>query len=179
MILSPLLSCSHKYNSGALDLSFYQWNQWPDEDAKWSSDSVHFLPGELARAEMNPPTCGWEVLHRGNGKLVRIPAFIEGYKGVSWYHCRFTLPDLWNGRRIGLKFEAAGPRVEVYLNETLVGGHTGDNGSFDLDVTGIIYYTRDNQLAIRITDPAGGGGIGGNIWAHTIEEPVPEAALGR
>lgn len=175
VLLNLVLSCSHKYTSGQMDLSFYQWNQWPDEEATWSGDSLRTTSGDLSPASAHPPSCGWEVLHRGNGRLVRIPASIEDYTGVSWYHCRFTLPDLWDGKKIGLRFEAAGPQVEVYLNEQLVGTQTGHQATFDLDVTGIIYYTRDNHLSIRITDPTGGGGIDGNIWAHTVEEPLGEA----
>ncbi len=72
---------------------------------------------EVSTLMPNPPSCGWEKLHRGNGKLVRIPAIIEDYAGISWYHCRFTLPELWQEKQIVLMFDAAGPEVEVYLNE--------------------------------------------------------------
>ena len=154
LLIVLLISCSHKYDSNTLDLAYYQWNLWPDIDADISS---------------GPPTCGWEVLHRGNGKLVRIPAIIEEhfsdqYAGVSWFHCRFTLPDLWAEKRIVLSFEEAGPGVEVYLNEKLVGSHQGGGIPFQFDITPQVYYTRDNHLAIRITDPNGGaGGITGNL----------------
>lgn len=150
VLLTAMISCSHKYDSDILNLSFYQWNQWPDTEADNNQQS--FLP--------NPPSCGWEELHRGNGKLVRIPATIEDYTGISWYHCRFTLPELWQKKRIELMFEAVGPEAEVYLNEKLVGTHFGNNEPFNLDVTEWIYYTLDNHLAIRIRTQEGLGGIG-------------------
>jgi hypothetical protein len=169
VLLASVISCSHKYNSDILDLSFYQWNQWPDRDADWKDVTVHDEWDDLSNKHSNPPTCGWEVLHRGNGKLVRIPAVLMDHVGVSWYHCRFTLPEVWEDKKIVLKFEAAGPEAEVYLNETLLGYFRERNTPFELDVTDQIYYVRDNHLAIRITDPFGGGGISGNITVNSSE----------
>jgi len=156
-------SCSHKYDSNILDLAFYQWNQWPDEAADWSREPLENPTEDLSQIAQNPPSCGWEELHRGNGRLLRIPAALPGYKGVSWYHCRFTLPELWNEQQIVFMFDSTGPQVEVYLNEALVGYQMGQNSTFHVDVTNVIYYTRDNHLAIRITDPDGTGGLGGLI----------------
>ena len=170
VVMSGLFSCSHKYNSDILDLSFYQWNQWPDKEAKWQKASAHDPSEVLSGKLSNPPTCGWEVLHRGNGKLVRIPAVLKDHVGVSWYHCRFTLPEVWEHRKIVLRFEDAGPEVEVYLNEEFIGFFRDGDTPFELNVTGRIYYTRDNHLAIRITDPFGGGGITGNI---TVKSSKP------
>jgi len=169
VLLTPLISCSHKYNSDILDLSFYQWNQWPDSDADWSEASIYSQSEAVEMHPSNPPTCGWEVLHRGNGKLVRIPVVLMDHVGVSWYHCRFTLPEIWEERKIVLRFEAAGPQVEVYLNEKLLGFFQDRNTPFELDVTNQIYYVRDNHLAIRITDPLGGGGVSGNISVKSSE----------
>jgi hypothetical protein len=170
VLLAPLMSCSHKYSSDILDLSFYQWNQWPDTDADWNEGPALDQSDDLSNISSSPPTCGWEVLHRGNGNLVRIPAVLKDHVGVSWYHCRFTLPEIWKDRRIVLKFEAAGPEVEVYLNEALLCYFRERDTPFELDVTDQIYYVRDNHLAIRITDPSGGGGIGGNITVNSSEK---------
>ena len=56
----------------------------------------------------------------------------------------------------------------TYSNRTPYGegGITWKNseGSFSMDVTGKIYYTRDNHMAIRISDPRpGSGGVTGKI----------------
>lgn len=151
-------SCSHKFAADILDLDFYQWNLW--EDSK--PDPVSMLP-----------SCGWEDLHRGMGKLVRIPAPLGDHfpdreaSAVFWYHCRFTLPEQWEERRISLLFEEAGPQLGIYLNEVEVGFFQGKM-SFEVDVTQDIYYTRDNHLSIRISGPPGGSadsltGITGTI----------------
>lgn len=151
-----LVSCSHNYTPDTLDLSFYQWNQWPDEQSRPDSE-----------AGAHPPSCGWDVMHRGIGTLVRIPATLRDYRGVSWYHCRFTLPENWENRKIAFEFEGAGPEVEVYLNEELIGERHDSAGPFKLDVTDRIFYTRDNHLAVRISDPKGKGGITGNILVRS------------
>ena len=168
-LLSLLWSCSHDYESNTLDLGFYQWNFWADPEAQWDNGQTmdtSYLTGETA---VHPPSCGWDVLHRGNGKLVRIPAtvgvhFSNDYTGVLWFHSRFTLPEIWAGTDITLAFEGISGKAEIYLNEKLVGNQFQSNDPFSLDLTGQIYYTRDNHLSIRITDSnPGGGGVTGKI----------------
>ena len=148
LILTLVLwaSCSHKFDSNVLGLEFYQWNLWQDSRAEAGTDL---------------PSCGWDDLHRGKGLLVRIPAPIEEHfsdredTDIFWYHCRFTLPELWEDKKIFLEFEEAGPFIKVFLNEDLVGSAQGGNGGFELEVSDIIYYTRDNHLSIRISDLKG------------------------
>jgi hypothetical protein len=167
-LLFTLASCSHSFEGDSLDLGFYQWNLWADTLAETTHE----------------PSCGWEEFERGVGQLVRIPArmndylagagkngtFQESFKGVAWYHCRFSLPKIWEQQPMLLVFAGAGPQVEVYLNESLVGVHRGGMAPFSLDVTGIIYHVRDNHLAIRISDPDGtGGGITGEIRVKPVE----------
>ena len=141
MALLCLAGCSHKYDSNVLDLNFYQWNLWHDQDAALEDEA---------------PSFGWEDLHRGSGKLVRIPALIkdqypgEQGAGIYWYHCRFTLPENWEDREIAFRFEGIGPILEVYLNEDPIGSNLANALDFELDVTDVIYYTRDNHLALRV-----------------------------
>jgi hypothetical protein len=162
--------CSHKFDPDILDLDFYQWNLWEDKE----SDPANMLP-----------SCGWEDLHRGMGKLVRIPAPLGEHfpdkeaSAVFWYHCRFTLPEQWEERAISLRFEEAGPQVRIYLNELEVGFFEGKI-TFEVDVSEDIYYTRDNHLSIRISNPMGGvsddlSGVTGTI--QIISEMEGEMSL--
>jgi hypothetical protein len=161
LVLCGLLAagCSHDYKSNELRLETYQWNFWPDPEGAIVPDAVYDgdpAPGDLP---VNTPSCGWESLHRGMGRLVRIPAQSYQYfeeddrSTVAWFHCRHTLPELWEDQEITLSFEGVSHRAEVYLNEQLVGTHLGHRTSFDLDITPVVYYTRDNHLAIRVYDP--------------------------
>jgi hypothetical protein len=180
-IISLLLviSCSHSYQSNTLDLGFYQWNMWPDTLAIPGADSLYGTGADLSLLPSHPPSCGWEVLHRGNGKLVRVPAVGEThfpevqYSPVYWFHCRFSLPDLWDRQKIVLQLEGVSHRAEVYLNENLVGFHLGGGTPFRIDLTDRVYYTRDNHMAIRICDPREGkGGITGKVVLVAGEPPV-------
>jgi hypothetical protein len=155
-------SCSHDYHSNTLDLTFYQWNMWPEENAGPGSENAE-----------NPPSIGWEEMHRGVGKLVRIPAgpaehfSPEEESDVIWFHTRHTLPELWAQRKISLRIEGLSHMAEVYLNEKRVVRFVASDSALVIDVTGVVYYTRDNHLCIRTYDPEpGSGGIGGKVTMH-------------
>jgi hypothetical protein len=158
-VMVLLGACSHDYQNSSLDLAFYQWNIWLEEDAS--------MEGRGA------PSCGWEEMHRGVGKLVRIPAhvgehFSPDYAGVSWYHTRFTLPELWAGREVSIHFEGISGNLQVFLEGKLVGEHPLSSGPFSMDVSDHIFYTRDNHLCLRIADPRPGqGGVTGKIFMKT------------
>ncbi len=120
------------------------------------------------------------------GNLVRIPASFESQfsetenNGVLWYHCRFTLPDLWEARTIHLAFENVGPDVDLFLNEKFVESHKGDHTSFELNITNQVYYTRDNHLAVKVIDSGlgsnpGAFGIMGNILVKSSAPPNDSA----
>ncbi len=175
-VLLSTLSCSHKYNSSELDLSYYQWNMWAGDE----------IPGSVGSSEPAPPACGWEEFNRGVGNLVRIPASFESQfsveenNGVLWYHCRFTLPELWEARTIHLAFENVGPDVDLFLNEKFVESHKGDHTSFELNITNQVYYTRDNHLAVKVIDSGlgsnpGAFGIMGNIVVKSSAPPNDSA----
>lgn len=152
-------SCNHRFDSNTLGLDFYQWNLWQDKEAAPGNDL---------------PSCGWEDLQRGMGILVRIPAPLDTYfpdrdeKSVFWYHCRFSLPEVWKERPVSLVFEQAGPQVQLFLNEVPAGSFGDREGPVELDVSDIIYHTRDNHLCIRISQTGPGrmqksDGVTGNI----------------
>ena len=169
-VLALLTSCSHDYDSNTLDLVKYQWNMWPDQEMQSAFNELHAGVNDPGRLHSNPPSCDWDVLHRGNGKLVRIPAIAESHfspeeqSSVIWFHVRHTLPELWAGREISLSFEGVSQQVEIYLNEELVGAYLGKNTSFTIDITDKVYYVRDNHLALRVYDPVPGScGITGKI----------------
>ena len=172
LLMALACACSHKFDSNVLDLSFYQWNLWQDVDATMDKG---------ATLDSGAPSCGWEEMHRGTGKLVRIPALAQehfpGERGaeVYWYHCRFTLPEDWGEREVTLNFEGVGPVSEVFLNRDHLGSHRGEEGEVEMDVTDVIYYTRDNHLTVRIvSSDEGKGGIGGTITLSS-QIPVGEA----
>ncbi len=155
LLLALLVSCSHDYEANTLDLGKYQWNMWPDMEA----GAIPNAGPDAGSLTAHEPSCGWDVLHRGNGKLVRIPATLDSHftadeqSTVTWFHVRHTLPELWAERDITLSIEGVSHQAEVYLNGELVGSHLGENSPFTIDITSKVYYVRDNHLAIRVYDP--------------------------
>jgi hypothetical protein len=165
-----LFSCGHDYEADTLDLGFYQWNFW--------ADSKDLVSGDLQSE--HSPSCGWEEFHRGVGKLVRVPAisgdhFDADFTGVVWFHARFTLPELWAGRDIAIDFGGINGNAQVYLNERLVGAYPASDSAYNLDVTGKIYYVRDNHLSVRIADQRPGmAGFSGNVSVKSTPLPTPD-----
>ncbi len=164
IFLLTLSSCHLKYDSDELDLSFYQWNKWTDT-LSFSAES----------GKVSPPSAGWDRFNRGMGELVRIPSRVSSGEGITWFHCRFTLPEEWSERPVELKLEGIQPGVAIYLNEEYVGSFQWPGEPIVIKITGIVYYTLDNHLALGVFIPPGETapeetGITGKAWI--ISYPV-------
>ena len=66
------------------------------------------------------------------------------------YRRSFTLPENFNHGRVLLHFGAVDQIAEVYVNQVLIGSHTGGYNSFCFDVTDML--EAENQLEIRVID---------------------------
>ena len=154
ILVISLWSCTHKYDSNELDLAYYQWNKWHDQEADEGN------PGEYMA-----PVQGWDAFNRGTGELVRIPSEVSDPGGVAWYHCRFTLPEQWEERPISLVFEGVQPVADIYLNEILVGSVSFSEEPIEIEVTSTINYTLDNHLAVRVVWQE--GSVPGDAWGVT------------
>lgn len=71
---------------------------------------------------------------------------------ILWYERTFTLPSSWNGKRVMLNFGAVDWSCDVYLNDTLVGNHTGGYAPFSLDITAAL-TKGEQRLVVRVWDP--------------------------
>ena len=78
------------------------------------------------------------------------------YKGVSWWGRPFRVPAAAKGCRVALVFrEGVRHRAEVFVNRRLVWSELVLQSPFEVDVSGVVKYGADNELAVRITDPSG------------------------
>jgi hypothetical protein len=159
-----LAGCSHKYDSNELDLGFYQWNKWHEQSAAGKTGTYQ------------APALGWEAFDRGVGELVRIPSEVADTGGVAWFHCRFTLPEQWEGRQVSMVFEGIDPVADVYLNEILIGTVQLSEDPYTIEVSDPIHYTLDNHLAIRVIWPSGGTperawGVTGKVIVKSNPDP--------
>ncbi|MCS3799596.1 beta-galactosidase GalB [Niastella sp. OAS944] len=112
------------------------------------------------------------------GGMGRLPS-----PGVAWYRRKLNIPATDKGRSIYLDVDGAMSYPMVWLNGNLVGGWPYGYNSFRLDLTPYIQYGGDNQLAIRLDNPANsarwypGGGLYRRVWLTKVN-PVHIAHWG-
>lgn len=154
-----------------IDLTNAAWNLTLDPDAKWQDDILIPSPVlNLNQLPVNIPTKGWSSLSGKDSRSVKLPATVEeyywgingnkfgvsgNYLGVSWFAIKFTAPHLPKGKRAVLHFESVRFRAEVFVNRKLVGYDLVNSTPFDIDITSAIVPGKENELAVRITDPNG------------------------
>lgn len=111
-----------------------------------------------------------------------------------WYSRTFAVPANWNGKRLLLHFGAVDWKADVWVNDILVGSHTGGYTPFEIDITAAV-HKGDNTLRVRVWDPSDAGyqprgkqvdkpsGIWytsvTGIWQTVWLEAVPERYISR
>ena len=68
-----------------------------------------------------------------------------------WYSTDFSVPSSWKGRRLLLNFEAVDWKTDVYVNDIMIGSHTGGYTHFSFDVTPYV-KSGSNSLVLKVTD---------------------------
>ena len=110
-----------------------------------------------------------------------------------WYSTTFKVPSAWRKQRVMLNFEAVDWSAEVYVNDQLVGHHTGGYTAFSFDVTPFLKGRGKQKLAVKVLDATDNGeqprgkqvsnpsGIWytpvTGIWQSVWMEPVRSAAV--
>lgn len=69
-----------------------------------------------------------------------------------WYSREITIPKDWDGQRIILHFGAVDWKAEVYVDDRLVGEHTGGYTPFSFDITDALGKGRRHTLKVKVTD---------------------------
>ena len=91
-------------------------------------------------------------------KPTRVPWVLQDvfpeYHGVAWYWRDFAAPQNPhpNGRYL-LRFHAVDYAAEVWVNGVAVGGHSGGETPFVIDVTQAVRPNTANRLAVRVLNP--------------------------
>lgn len=163
LCLLPLLSIQAQSRMET-DLSGKGWKLWQDKNASWENEEL-YLPGtNLESVKAASPTGGWTSLDAG--KDVSVPGTVEEYlqvipgpegdlKGVSWWYRSVQIPAGRSSGKLLLRFEAARYRLEVFVNQKLVGYDLTGNTPFEVDITPFAKPGETILLALRITDPGG------------------------
>ncbi len=69
-----------------------------------------------------------------------------------WYHTTFQRPKNWKGERTILNFGAVDWKAEVYINDILIGTHTGGYTEFSFDITPYLSAKGEQDLVVKVTD---------------------------
>ena len=110
-----------------------------------------------------------------------------------WYEREFTIPKKWKGQDILLNFGAVDWKAEVYVNNTLVGEHSGGYDPFSFDITPYLNKSGKQVLRVKVQDASDNGFqprgkqciINTSIWYTPVSgiwqtvwlEPVPTARI--
>jgi beta-galactosidase len=103
--------------------------------------------------------------HSGGGGMGRLQT-----AGVGWYRKKLKIPMTDSGKSIFLDVGGAMSYAVVWLNGHLVGGWPYGYASWRADLTLFIKFGGQNELAIRLDNPANssrwypGAGIYRNVW---------------
>jgi beta-galactosidase/beta-glucuronidase len=76
--------------------------------------------------------------------------FIVEKDTAAGYRRQFTLPSDWKGRRIKLRCDAVYSDTRVWVNGHMAGQHVGGFTPFELDVTDLVRFGRDNAIALAV-----------------------------
>ncbi len=112
----------------------------------------YFCKGDLALQNENFNSTEWTRInlpHTWN----RLDAFDESpgyYRGVGWYAYPLRPNQSWKGRDIILHFEGANQYAEVYVNNNLVGTHTGGYTAFNFNITKFLIFDEGNIIKVKL-----------------------------
>ncbi len=98
---------------------------------------------------------GWMAGFSG-GRPIAVPGSwnsqvddVRNYLGDCWYQTRFSLPWVWQEKRVHLRFGSVNYLAEVWLNGVRLGEHEGGHLPFAFDVTPLL-HAEDNLLVVRV-----------------------------
>ncbi|MCH4821774.1 malectin domain-containing carbohydrate-binding protein [Gramella lutea] len=104
---------------------------------------------------------GWEfnLENEEKSSTVNIPhtwnaedAFNEGayFRGKGTYNKEVFIPENWKDKAIFLKFEGANQVTKAYVNDQLVGEHTGGYTAFIFQLSEALEFGKANQVRIEV-----------------------------
>ncbi len=180
---TPVLAAETK-TAGVIQIPDDGWRLWPDVKAAWQDDALFLPDEVNLQTLPSPaPTGGWGALSSSEGVSVTLPASVEqyfwdkiqsraytyqeyehaaydeqvkngAYRGVSWFWRDMTVAALQPGKRARLRIRGFRQRIEVFVNQKLVGYDMIAETAYECDITAALKPGR-NQIAIRITNPGG------------------------
>jgi len=106
------------------------WGDWKHDTGKWLQTRV-------------PVTCD------------NIAPDMQNFLGVYWFQKKFQAPEVWRGRRVGLRFEGVNNDAKVWVNGKLAGTNTTFCLPFEFPVEGLLRFGQDNLVVVRVASNSG------------------------
>ena len=106
---------------------------------------------------------------------IRVPAYWEsqgypGLDGIAWYRTTFSLDSADLRKDLSVLAAAIDDDDITWINGVEIGRTNGYNVQRRYRIPPRILRPGPNELAIRVTDGGGGGGINGPIWLNVAGE---------
>lgn len=92
-----------------------------------------------------------QAMLNGTKSHVTNPATKFGYyRGPGWYYRKLDIPAEWEGKRVFVRFEAAGQVARVHINGKMLGEHRGAFTAFCYELTSYLKYGTMNELRVEV-----------------------------
>ena len=87
-------------------------------------------------------------------------------EGTGLYRRTFTVPAVWNGQRVFLRFDGVLSGFEVFINDTRIGEWASGYNAVAFDITSALRPGADNLIAVNVTTRSKGWEFDTNdCWA--------------
>lgn len=125
-------------------------SDWIDLNGQWDFD---FDPANLVDGD-------GQFLRRGFSRTITVPfPYQSAASGIGqdafspciWYRRTFDLPPGWTAKRAFLNFGAVDGDCTVWLNDVLVGTHSGGYDSFSFEISTAAKAV-GNELVVKVLD---------------------------
>lgn len=81
-----------------------------------------------------------------------VDAATRDHIGWVWYQRDVSVPRAWAGERLILRFDSATHEAQVYVGDTLVGGHVGGYTPFEIDITDEVKAGETFRLTVGVNN---------------------------
>ncbi|WP_114941774.1 glycoside hydrolase family 2 protein [Mucilaginibacter endophyticus] len=90
--------------------------------------------------------------HGQGGDFRTFPSYPKEWEHIKmgWLRRKFSVPANWNGKRLLLHFEAVAGDARIMINGKPAGKHFGIFLPFDLDVTSLVKFGAENEIAVGV-----------------------------
>ncbi len=76
---------------------------------------------------------------------------VDSAQAAGYFHT-FRVPADWKGNRIKIRFNAVYSESVVYVNGVEAGSHLGGFTAFELDITDLVKFKKENTLVLSVTN---------------------------